>query len=588
MKRRLAALLTCALIAFGQRSRNPEPPSSPAVSFVDLIALDASGHPVTDLSAADFELRQSGQPRKISQSAWFDTRLHTARGTESLPLELAPDEIRRNFVAIVDDLGLNASGLAASRDTLRAFVQDQMAAGDRMAVLRVSAGSGDLEQFTGDRRVLEAALDRIQFLGGNVSPQAASGATRLAVHFAVSGLQRLPGRKFVVVFTPNLHASALDVPVSSLALEADTAMTTIYAVDPGTPSVAPFLRETGGAAAASLAQILPLEDGYYVLGFEDPSAGSDLRAHEDSVAVSVRRPGVTLRVRSHVASAPSREDFSAPDDRAVQIRRALSSPFDSGGIRTRLTAGFAGYNGPKATVDISVGIDAAHIAFVRDLKGVSRGSVQLTIEAISESAAVQRFERAYGLAIPPTDFPHAVHDGLVYLVSIPLPSFGQWQIRAVVADGVSDHIGSAVQWVEVPPPHDFSMSSLTLRSLAPVAAKDPPLEPGENEIVRVFRTGRTMQVLYSVFNPHAGDDKQYRFDVTARVYAQGHLIFAGSPSRITYPVAEGTSRLVNARLAFGTDIGPGAYIMEVSVTDQAAPPGAPRTLSRFIDFQLRP
>jgi hypothetical protein len=59
------------------------------------VVLDAAGRPVPDLSADDFEVTQSGQPRKIAQFTWFDTRLHTARptpspGAGSVPLELVP------------------------------------------------------------------------------------------------------------------------------------------------------------------------------------------------------------------------------------------------------------------------------------------------------------------------------------------------------------------------------------------------------------------------------------------------------------------------------------------------------------------
>src|ERR1039458_2218046 len=58
MSRRLAALLTCALMAFGQRNRPsaPAPLAAPDPWVVDALALDANGRPVTDLTAADLEL----------------------------------------------------------------------------------------------------------------------------------------------------------------------------------------------------------------------------------------------------------------------------------------------------------------------------------------------------------------------------------------------------------------------------------------------------------------------------------------------------------------------------------------------------
>src|ERR1039458_8621143 len=78
MKRRFAALLACALIAFGQRGSPPPPVVAPAPLVLDAVAVDAAGHPVADLRAEDFEVVQGGVSRKITNFTWFDTRLHTA------------------------------------------------------------------------------------------------------------------------------------------------------------------------------------------------------------------------------------------------------------------------------------------------------------------------------------------------------------------------------------------------------------------------------------------------------------------------------------------------------------------------------
>src|ERR1035441_9417087 len=130
MKRRLAALLTCALMAFGQRSRPdaPAPAAAPDPWVIDVLALDADGRPVTDLTAADFELAQGGRSRKITNFTWFDTRLHTSdtQTAQAGALDLLPDEIGRNLVVVVDDLGLSPAGIDAVCGTLKAFLADSM------------------------------------------------------------------------------------------------------------------------------------------------------------------------------------------------------------------------------------------------------------------------------------------------------------------------------------------------------------------------------------------------------------------------------------------------------------------------------
>src|ERR1035441_9109916 len=207
MKRRLAALLTCALMAFGQRSRPdaPVPAAAPDPWLIDALALDADGHPVTDLTAADFELAQGGRSRKITNFTWFNTRLHTSvtQAGQTGALDLLPDEIGRNLVVVVDDLGLSPAGIDAVCGMLKVFLPTSMSSGDRMAILRSSEGSGLLEQLTGDKRILLNAIDGIRYLGGGTSPAGAGSASWLTLVYALQGLRDFPGRKVVVLFSEN-------------------------------------------------------------------------------------------------------------------------------------------------------------------------------------------------------------------------------------------------------------------------------------------------------------------------------------------------------------------------------------------------
>src|ERR1035438_4323747 len=240
MSRRLAALLTCALMAFGQRSRPdaPAPAAAPDPWLVDALALDANGRPVTDLTAADFELTQGGRSRKITNFTWFDTRQHTS---VTLPaqleaLDLLPDEIGRNLVVVVDDLGLSPAGIDAVCGTLKTFLADSMSSGDRMAILRNSEGTGVLQQLTGDKRILLNAIDGIRYLGGGTSAVVAGGASWLTLVYALHGLRDFPGRKVVVLFSENPGAAGLlDPTVTAVAYAAHAAAAAVYALDPLSP-----------------------------------------------------------------------------------------------------------------------------------------------------------------------------------------------------------------------------------------------------------------------------------------------------------------------------------------------------------------
>ena len=63
--RRLAALLICVPIAFGQRSLS-ESTAALAPWVIDAVALDATGRPVTDLTADDFEVVHGSRRRLLT------------------------------------------------------------------------------------------------------------------------------------------------------------------------------------------------------------------------------------------------------------------------------------------------------------------------------------------------------------------------------------------------------------------------------------------------------------------------------------------------------------------------------------------
>ena len=64
---------------------------------------------------------------------------------------------------MVDDLGLSFESVVYVRQALKKFVDQQMEPGDLAAIIRTSAGSGALQQFTADKRLLYAAIERLRW-----------------------------------------------------------------------------------------------------------------------------------------------------------------------------------------------------------------------------------------------------------------------------------------------------------------------------------------------------------------------------------------------------------------------------------------
>jgi VWFA-related protein len=611
MKLRLAALLTCALIAFGQRNRPDSPPAAaPHPWILDAVALDANGRPVADLTAADFELVQGGRARKIANFTWFDTRLHTSStpGTLLPALDLLPDDVRRNLVVVVDDLGLSPAGFDAVCGTLKAFVADSMSPGDHMAILRASEGTGVLRQLTGDKRILLNAIDGIRYLGGGTSPAIAGSASWLTLVYALRGLRDFPGRKVVVLFTENPGAAAPpDRGVADAASAAHAAAAAVYALNPLPPApgaataatAAPgalesLARDTGGFLGGDFAQVLSNEQGYYAIGFqpeEDNFAGfSGSRPPATFAQLKVLRPGVVVRSRAGYISQPLQVDFPVPVERGVLLNTALRSPFAAPDIRVRLTALFWAYPKEGPSVDAVLLFDPHDISFIHDSEDMYRGAVHLGVAAYRDDGRSSALvEGDHQLNLRPAEYRYGLEHGLLFPFQMRLPGPGAWQIRTVVADNASDRIGSATRLVEVPnvPQGLLAISGVSLGGPAPLT-DNAPSDPWANPAVRIFKPGHSCVYRYTIFNPLTGADKRSALEVQVRILAAGHVVVDGKPERVTFAESpDGLRRQITGPVKLDPLMAPGDYVLQVIVRDLLAPPGQPRTATQFTDFQVR-
>lgn len=60
------------------------------------------------------------------------------------PVGLRPDQVRRTIALVVDDIGMSFESSGTVKQSLRKFVDEQMQAGDLVAIIRAGAGVGAL------------------------------------------------------------------------------------------------------------------------------------------------------------------------------------------------------------------------------------------------------------------------------------------------------------------------------------------------------------------------------------------------------------------------------------------------------------
>lgn len=238
-------VVVCVSLLDAQQPSNP-PPTDVVFSVttlrvqVDAVVTDSKGRYVTDLTADDFVIYEDGKPQKITNFSYISVTPQSPNGYKSAkkpvpkadptlpPTPSAPArqaDVRRTIVLMVDDLGLSFESMADLRSALRRFVEQQIQPGDLVAICRTGAGSGAVQQFTTDKRILLSVIDGLRWnLNGRLAPNVfASGnpdaikdtynaqrntiftvGTLGAINYIVGALREMPGRKSIVLFSDGL------------------------------------------------------------------------------------------------------------------------------------------------------------------------------------------------------------------------------------------------------------------------------------------------------------------------------------------------------------------------------------------------
>jgi VWFA-related protein len=589
--RALTLLVAVGTLLYGQRDPRSVGEAAP-IWVVDALALDAAGRPVTDLAPGDFEVTLGGKTRKITAFTRFDTVLHSARSAQGLEpaLALTPEENRRIFVVVVDDVGLSPEGIVAVRATLRDLAGSVTASGGRLAILRAGGGNGVLRQLSGDSRILTNAIDEIRYLGRADSPASAGRATWQALTFALDGLAETAGRKVVAVLTENPCAPAPPGAVGSdVHHAAHAAGAAVYTLRPGgtaigepaaTCPLASLAHDTGGLFGGELRTVLEQEQIYYAIGIaqdEDVIDPTGRWSAAKPAEVKALRSGITLRPRQGYVRYVPAADSLLPESYPVVYNRALRSPFAGFALRTRLSATLVDQR-DTAIVQAHLFVDPHDLTFTRDLEGTYHGGAFLGFMVYKENVRTPKpIEREVRLNLKAAEMQTALSKGFLTSFEMSLPGPGDWQILAVVADEGSDRTGSAAQFLEVPVmrQNQFRIGGLLL----PGDTADPT--------ARRFRRDDTLTYRFTTMNEVAADRKA-SLEMQTKVLSGTSVVLNGAPLPISFEESpRGSHRQISGTLKLNDLVPPGDYLLQVTVRDLLAPANLPATATQVIDFQVR-
>jgi len=171
----LMVVLSGALLSAGQQAQ-PSSPQTPTfkaqVEYVEVDALvtDQQGNLVRDLKKEDFQVFEDGKLQTISTFTLVDIPIERLERPLFSPLPIEPD-VRTNerpfdgrvYVLILDDLHTDAFRTQRVKLAAHQFIERHLGANDLMAVLFTGGRSQDAQEFTSNKRLLLAAVDK--FMG---------------------------------------------------------------------------------------------------------------------------------------------------------------------------------------------------------------------------------------------------------------------------------------------------------------------------------------------------------------------------------------------------------------------------------------
>lgn len=617
---------------------------------IDTVVTDSKGRHIPGLTEADFQILQDGKQQVISGVSYIGgTR--TARSPNRLlsntpsvplpPLILKRSDVQQTIAMVVDDLGLSIESMAHVRDALKKFVDQQMQPGDSVAIMRTSAGMGAFQQFTGDKSLLHAAIERIRFsLFSRVGAFNSSDFNDLmqvgslgALRYAVDGLSQLPGRKSVILFSENMPLADLPDMQDSLRHLVDAAnrsSVVFYTVDPrglqpffpgagsggvgvgghgprargphadGVASVMEsrenqmfrsqagmfrLAQETGGLfihddnyVDDAIRQAVDDSDGYYLIGYRpDDATFTSGRSKFHKVRVLVDRPGLKVRTRAGFFGIPDSQRSAYSATPEEQLRQALASPFATGDIHVRLTTLFTNTAAQNSALDGLLHIDARDLRFSDLPDGSREARVDVLATIFGDKGEVETIANRSWSIQAGT----GDFDKVLaegLLCTIHHPIRKPGAYQMRVA--VRDATSELLGSASqfIQVP-DLSRGRLALSSLMLPGA-------GGNAAVRVFPPGATVNYEYRIFNAQEGGTRRPEIEVQTRIFRDGTEIYTGQRKPLGRADWSDAARVIaGGQFQLSSQIAPGGYVFQLIVTDKLIET-MPQIATQWMDFEV--
>ncbi len=355
---------------------------------IDAVVTDGKGNHVENLTQDDFTLTVDGkkqtltyfrsikhpEARKLEDAPKASKESKNALPPPNLPSKpIAPENVKRTIAFVVDDLGLSPTSIYYAREAIRKFVREQMREGDLVGIIRTGRGGGALQQFTADKRVLYAAIEKLNWnaLSRDMIPRFGSNdpadtqteemraaqarlddfretvftvGTLGALNFVIRGLRELPGRKMAILISDGFRLFGRDRD-NTLALDnvrrlvdlANRSSVVVYSVDAkGLQTLMPDASVSGVPKAEDYTRVAQENfDSQEGLTFLARETGGLAFLNNNDLNFGIRQALDDGRSYYLLGFDPENEKF---DRKYHSIKLKVTRP----GLRVRTRAGFIG------------------------------------------------------------------------------------------------------------------------------------------------------------------------------------------------------------------------------------------------------
>ncbi|HEX8888811.1 MAG TPA: VWA domain-containing protein [Pyrinomonadaceae bacterium] len=316
---------------------------------------------------------------------------------------------------------------------------------------------------------------------------------------------------------------------------------------------------------------------YYLLAYR-PTEPFDGKFHKLEIKVS--RPGAKIYNRVGYYATPDTPAKELTKEQA--IIRAAKSPLAKRDVNLAGTLQYRFMPDNSADIDINLVIDANDLSFKKNADDKYHAEFDVVGFVVNSRGQTQGgFSQTITSSFSPEEYKQALLNGISFTGHAQLPP-GQYQLRAVVREAETGHLGTVSKYLEVP---DLTKKRLTMSSIFLYGvdlAQGNKATPIQLNALRQLQRKLDLRYAAVIYNPKL-DNGKAQLTSQLIVSQAGKVLFKSPEQPVTGAVQNGQiGQVGQISLA---KVRPGRYVLTLVITDALADKKTQTTV-RSIDFNL--